>query len=61
MNKRDMLNKKVDVLKTFLNSEERQFKIFEKTQKENIEIINQNFVDLKQGKMVETANINKKR
>lgn len=56
MNKRDILNKKVEILKTFLNSEERQFEIFEKSQKENIEIINQNFVDLKQGKKAKTAN-----
>lgn len=60
MNKREILNKKVEILKTFLNSEDRQFEIFEKNQKENIEIINQNFVDSKQDKNGKTANINKK-
>ena len=39
MNKRNKLNKKIEILKTFLNSEDRQFEIFEKSQKENIEII----------------------
>lgn len=60
MNKRDILNKKIEILKTFLNSEERQFEIFEKNQKENIKIINQNFIDLKKVEKLETTNINKK-
>lgn len=60
MNKRDILNKKIEILKTFLNSEERQFEIFEKNQKENIKIINQNFIDLKKVEKLETTNVNKK-
>lgn len=60
MNKKDMLNKKVEVLKSFLDSEEKKFDIFERKQNENKEIINQNFIDLKQEKRAEAIDVNKK-
>ena len=60
MNKKDMLNKKVEVLKSCLDSEEKKFDIFERKQNENKEIINQNFIDLKQEKRAEAIDVNKK-
>ena len=57
MNKKDMLNKKVGILKKFLEAEEKKFEIFEQKQNENKEIINKNFIDLKLEKKIESNEV----